>query len=110
MACSSVSLDFFGCREGLYVWQRIEDILDHSTYFNGEELALIDAAYAPLLIRLDFMNEKISLLDWNNFPKLNKWKENLLRTNAVQQSIIDDFSLHYTNKIKGQNGHLGSII
>lgn len=90
--------------------QRIEDILDHSTYFNGEELALIDAAYAPLLIRLDFMNEKISLLDWNNFPKLNKWKENLLRTNAVQQSIIDDFSLHYTNKIKGQNGHLGSII
>lgn len=52
--------------------QRIEDILDHSTYFNGEELALIDTAYAPLLIRLDFLNEKISLLDWNNFPKLNK--------------------------------------
>ncbi len=90
--------------------QRVEDTLDHSTYFNGEELALIDAAYAPLLIRLDFMNEKLKLLDWNDFPKLNKWKHNLLNLDSVQKSIIDDFELHYTNKIKGQNGHLASIL
>jgi len=90
--------------------QRVEDILDHSTYFNGEELSLIDAAYAPLLIRLDFMNEKLNLLNWNDFPKLNKWNENLLSTESVQKSIIEDFDLHYTNKIKGQNGYLGSAL
>lgn len=90
--------------------QRVENILDHFTYFNGEELALIDAAYAPLLIRLDFMNEKLNFLDWADFPKLNKWKQNLLSLESVQKSIIDDFDHHYTNKIKGQNGHLGSIL
>ena len=90
--------------------QRVEDVLDHSTFFNGDDLALVDTAYAPLLIRLDFMREKIDLLGWNNFPKLNKWKENLLSLESVQKSIIDDFKLHYTNKIKAQNGYLGSIL
>ena len=53
--------------------QRVEDILSHSSYFNGEELALIDAAYAPLLIRLEFLNENFNFLDWEQSPKLNKW-------------------------------------
>ena len=90
--------------------QRVEDILNDSTFFNGEELSLIDTAYAPLLIRLDFMNEKLNLLDWNNFPKLEKWRDNLLDLEAVQKSIVEDFNLHYTNKIKGQDGYLASII
>ena len=90
--------------------QRVEDILSGSTYFNGEELALIDAAYAPLLIRLDFLNEKLNLLDWHAFPKLKRWKDNLLELDAVQKSIVENFDLHYTNKIKGQNGYLASVI
>ena len=90
--------------------QRIENILDHSTYFNGEELSLIDAAYAPLLIRIDYMNDKIGLVNWNEFPKLKKWKDNLLNLESVQKSIIEDFELHYTNKIKAQNGYLASIL
>ena len=90
--------------------QIVEDTLGNSTFFNGEELSLIDTAYAPLLIRLDFMNEKLNLLDWENFPKLKKWRDHLLNLDAVQKSIIDDFELRYTNKIKGQNGYLGSIL
>ena len=90
--------------------QRVEDILGNSTFFNGEELSLIDAAYAPLLIRLDFMNGKLNLLDWDQFPKLKKWRDSLLDLESVQKSIIDNFDLHYTNKIKGQNGYLASIL
>ncbi len=82
--------------------QRVENILGDSTYFNGENLALIDAAYTPLLIRLDYLNEKLNLLDWDSLPKLKKWRDHLLALEAVQKSIIDDFDLHYTNKIKGQ--------
>ena len=90
--------------------QHVEDILSDSTFFNGEEISLIDAAYAPLLIRLDFMIEKLNLLDWNKLPKLKKWKENLLDLESVQKSIIYCFKLHYTNKIKGQNGYLANIL
>jgi len=90
--------------------ERVEEILNNTTFFNGEELSLIDAAYAPLLIRLDFMNKKLDLLDWNSFPKLKKWRDNLLDLDSVQKSIIDNFDLHYTNKIKGQNGFLASIL
>lgn len=90
--------------------QRVEDIFGNSTFFNDEELSLIDAAYAPLLIRLDFMNEKLNLLDWDQFPKLKKWRDCLLNLESVQKSIIDNFDLHYTNKIKGQNGYLASIL
>ncbi len=90
--------------------KRVENTLGHSTFFNGEELALVDTAYAPLLIRLDFLNEKLGFLNWNDFPKLKKWKQNLLSLESVQKSIIDDFELHYTNKIKSQNGYLASIL
>ena len=90
--------------------QRVEDILGNSTFFNGEELSLIDAAYAPLLIRLDFINEKLNLLDWENFPKLKKWRDHLLNLDSVQKSIVDDFEFHYMNKIKGQNGYFASIL
>ncbi len=89
---------------------RVENVLGHSTFFNGDDLTLIDTAYAPLLIRLDFMHKKINLLGRNNFTKLNTWKENLLNLQSVQKSIIDDFKLHYTNKIKVQDGYLGSIL
>ena len=90
--------------------QRVEDILNGTTYFNGEELSLIDAAYAPVLIRIDFMNERLDFVDWDKLPKLNRWKEQLLSLDAVQKSIVDDFDLHYTNKIKAQNGYLGSTL
>ena len=56
------------------------------------------------------MNEKLNLLDWNKFPKLKKWKENLLDLESVQKSIIDCFESHYTNKSKGQNGYLANIL
>ena len=90
--------------------QKVEEILNQSSYFNGEELALIDAAYAPLLIRLEFLNKKLNFLNWEPFPNLNKWKQNLLGLESVQKLIIDDFRLHYTKKIKGQNGHLATIL
>lgn len=90
--------------------KKFEEILNHSSYFNGEELALIDAAYAPVLIRLEFLNEKLNFFDWEQFPKLKKWKQILFGLESVQKSIIDDFHFHYTNKIKGQNVHLASIL
>ena len=89
---------------------RVEDVLGDSSFFNGEELALVDAAYAPLLIRLDFLNTRLGFLRWDGFPKLDRWRQTLLGLEAVRGSIIDDFELHYTNKIKAQNGYLGSIL
>lgn len=96
--------------EAIIRLQRVEDVFSNTTYFNGDEFALIDAAYAPLLIRLDFLNQRLEFVNWKKFPKLNEWKGNLLALEAVQKSIIDDFELHYTNKIKAQNGYLGSVM
>ncbi len=90
--------------------QHVENVLDGSSYFNGEELALVDTAYAPLFIRLDFMNKRLNFMNWDDFAKLDRWKHNLLQLESVQESIIDDFDLHYANKIRSQNGYLGSIL
>lgn len=95
------------CRERL---QHVENILTHTAFFNGGDFALVDAAYAPLLIRLDFLCRKIDFLDWNGYTKLDRWKENLLGLESVQDSIIEDFELHYANKIRAQNGYLGSLL
>ncbi len=95
------------CRERL---QHVENILTHTAFFNGDDFALVDAAYAPLLIRLDLLSKKIDFLDWNGYTKLDRWKENLLALESVQNSIIEDFELLYTDKIRAQNGYLGSLL
>ena len=95
------------CRERL---RHVENILTDTAFFNGDDFALVDAAYAPLLIRLDFLCKKIDLLDWSACPKLDRWKENLLALESVQDSIIEDFELHYADKIRAQNGYLASLL
>ncbi|MCY3803424.1 MAG: glutathione S-transferase family protein [Gammaproteobacteria bacterium] len=95
------------CKERL---QYVENILTDAVFFNGDDFALIDAAYAPLLIRLESISGKIDFLDWRRFPKLDRWKENLLTLGSVQKSVIEDFESHYTNKIRAQNGYLGSLL
>ncbi len=95
------------CRQRL---RHVENILTETAFFNGDDFTLVDAAYAPLLIRLDFLCKKIDLLDWSTYPKLDRWKENLLALESVQDSIIEDFELYYADKIRAQNGYLGSLL
>jgi glutathione S-transferase len=76
--------------------QKIEDSLSRrendGPYFNGDQLCLVDAAYAPFLLRFN-MVEDINPTDvLDGFPKVKAWSEALLADEAVINSVPEDFA------------------
>jgi glutathione S-transferase len=63
---------------------RVEAAFGDGPYFNGDDFALIDAAYAPIFIRLEVLRELIGLDLTGDLPKLEAWGKRLLDMPAVQ--------------------------
>jgi glutathione S-transferase len=64
-------------------------------YFNGPDLCLVDAAYAPFFQRFMKVEEKVrtSLLD--EFPLVKAWCEALLSTEMVTGSVHETFDQEF---------------
>ncbi len=69
---------------------RVEAALGDGPFFNGDEFALIDAAYAPLFIRLDAFADLFGLLITADLPKIRAWQETLLALPEVQQARVPE--------------------
>lgn len=59
-------------------------------YFNGDQLSLVDAAYAPFLQRYTFMDRLRLLGIIEKYPLLRAWRDALLAAPAVEASTVPD--------------------
>ena len=73
--------------------QRLRDYLRYAEsqieahpYFNGDQLTLIDIAFAPLLQRLGYIERDSSLDPFGDCPKLRDWAHSLCSHSAVTGS------------------------
>ncbi|GDY25502.1 glutathione S-transferase family protein [Agarivorans sp. Toyoura001] len=74
---------------------RLENLTTENAYFNGDDLALIDTALAPLFTRFA-ATKALYAKDWlADFPRLSGLGERLLALPAVQRSVVDDFNQLY---------------
>jgi glutathione S-transferase len=73
-------------------------------YFNGEEFALIDAAYAPLFMRLAYLEQWSPLGMLEGMPKMQQWAEALLSRPSVKQSVVDNLQGLYREHITSGGG------
>ncbi len=84
-------------------------------YFNGPELCLVDAAYAPFLQRFAMVEEKVQTGLLNNFPLVQAWTDALLAsemvTGSVAPSFVGEFSanLHRRDFYVRQFFDIGSV-
>jgi len=87
---------------------RVDAVHSGGDYFNGEEFALIDAAYAPIFMRLDRLCSEcgVSLLD--DFPKLRHWSDTLLALPSVQHSVVEAFPMMYRKMLEKIDGYLAT--
>lgn len=88
----------------------VENTLNNQPFFNGEQFSLVDAAYAPLLIRYEIINNIIPIFNSQSFKKLSSWSDTILGSSAVQESIESDFPTQYKDQITGFDGYLSSHI
>lgn len=80
------------------------------SYFNGEEFNMIDAAYAPMLMRLCFIKNLTGLDLLEKCPKLSRWSEVLLAMPCVQESVVEDLMSMYKGMIKKMDGLLAASL
>ena len=69
---------------------RVEAVLGDGPYFNGEKFALIDAAYAPIFIRLDVFRELFDLRITDDLPRVDAWAKTLLALPEVQKARVPE--------------------
>jgi glutathione S-transferase len=71
---------------------RLETELGAGPYFNGADIALVDCAFAPLLMRATIMEPYLNLGVLDRRPRLKAWSETLLGRDSVRRSVVPDFA------------------
>lgn len=84
---------------------RLEQQLGEGPFFNGERFALIDAAFAPPLMRFALIERYFDFQLFNNCPKLRAWRKTLLSRDSVQHSVVPEFETLFTGTIRDAGGY-----
>ena len=64
-------------------------------YFNGPELCLVDAAYAPFFQRYDFVETRLDCGLLKEFPLVQAWSDALLANERIVGSVADSFEREF---------------
>jgi glutathione S-transferase len=79
---------------------RVEEALDErgneGPFFNGPELSLVDAAYAPFLQRFALVEAKLGTGLLADFPRVQAWSDALLADPRVRGSVAAEFPAAFT--------------
>ncbi len=89
---------------------RIEAAHSGDAFFNGSEFNLIDAAYAPLLMRVDLILQNTGVDILSECPNLKRWSDDLLKIKAIEESVVEEFAELYLGMLKNSNGHLATLL
>ena len=73
-------------------------------FFNGTHLALVDAAYAPLFMRIDLLEQWQPMGLLNNLPRCQAWSQALLARPSVQNSVVPELADLYRARIENSGG------
>jgi glutathione S-transferase len=66
-------------------------------YFLGSDLSLVDAAYAPLFMRLLLSPKLTADPAWKSMSKVREWARKLVDLPEVQESVVPGFAEKYVS-------------
>ena len=84
--------------------QRISDQLDaDGPFFNGPDFSLVDAAYAPLFVRLGILHELIDLDVTGGMEKIARWEAALVAQPSVKVLFTPILKTRFTELMAEKN-------
>ena len=94
--------------------QRLEDAIgrergNDGPYFNGGELCLVDAAYAPFLQRLDIADGYLRTRALASFPLVEAWTRALLASETVTGAVAPNFLEEFHANLRRRGFHIASL-
>ncbi|UQB41442.1 glutathione S-transferase family protein [Thiomicrospira microaerophila] len=87
---------------------RLELVHSGQDFFNGQAFCLIDAAYAPMLMRFDLLKQHCNLDLLQDLPKIQAWQKKLMGMSCVQSSVVAELPEMYRNLIAHYEGYMAS--
>ncbi len=69
-----------------------KELSDQGAMFSGNDFRLIDAAYAPIFMRIELLQEFYDLKLYEKGSRLDRWSKALMQKKSIQQSVSDDFA------------------
>lgn len=91
-------------------FERLEQVLGNGPFFNGHRLSLVDAAFAPLFMRLEILNRYVPAYDRSAFPRTAAWSDALRGLPETRESVVPEFEDLYRAALRRRSGFLESRI
>ncbi len=79
-------------------------------YFNGDQLSLVDAAYAPFLQRFAIIEDVLHSGLLKEFPLVQAWSDALLANDVVTGAVPDNFSQEFEGNHRRRETHVWSMM
>jgi len=86
-------------------FEQLEKISGVGPYFNGLEFSLVDAAFAPLFMRIDLLDEQYPLNLYPINSRVGLWGSALAKLDSVKNSVTSDFDQVYSRFVKSLNSY-----
>jgi glutathione S-transferase len=90
--------------------RRLDEAHCGGSFFNGEDISMIDASTAPLLMRLDFIKQMTGLDALEDTPKLANWWQSLSQRPCVIHSVVPEFPSLFKGMFKASGSYLATQI
>ncbi|HKK04257.1 MAG TPA: glutathione S-transferase family protein [Gammaproteobacteria bacterium] len=90
--------------------QRLEDQLGDGPFFNGPTFSLVDAAYAPLFLRLSLIEQWRTLDLDEDHPKVGAWGEALMARPSTRESVLPDFADRFASYVREHGPYLAGLM
>jgi glutathione S-transferase len=79
-------------------------------YFNGPDLCLVDAAYAPFLQRFLFVEQWLKTGVLDDYPLVSAWAQALIDSDVVKGSVPESFFEVFSTGMKRRGFHVGDLM
>lgn len=92
-------------------FDQLEKAMGEPPFFNGKLLSLVDASFAPLLLRLKYIDAlRPGIFDRDRHPKIYNWKDALLELEIVQNSCVPEIETLYYEQLWKRQGYVSRFL
>jgi len=79
-------------------------------YFNGDQLSLVDASYAPFLHRFAIIERIIQSGLLKDYPLVQAWTDALISNDCVTKSVAPEFEEVFVGNLARRETYAGAIL
>jgi glutathione S-transferase len=79
-------------------------------FFNGPQISLVDAGYAPFLQRFLYVDQWLETNLLEEFPRVNAWARALVESEVVKGSVPENFYETFQAGMKRRGFYVGEMM